>query len=184
MWIESLSWWSIYHSLKFMTYNWTQLSTVWLSYAQHVYCRDKDGMEWENLKLAIPNRIITYVPQKCVYFLWWGKCVSAHCVIALTTLLLLKFVLILCACAPRSCAGPRCSWYICIQALLRLLSLHPYSNNECPVHGCSSSVNSDSISDHFLTPLHITIEHCVGGLIDCSDDTVTYGRSRAKSHFQ
>ena len=33
----------------------------------------------------------------------------------------------------------------CTQALLRLLSLHPYqSNSECPVHGCSSSVNSDS----------------------------------------
>ena len=43
--------------------------------------------------------------------------------------------------------APRTS---CIQALLRLLCLYPNSDSVCPVQGCSSSVNSESTSAHFL----------------------------------
>ena len=91
----------------------------------------------------------------------------------------------------RIATSPQCSWpkiwdhaldngvpgTSCTQALLRLLSFHPYSDNVCPVQGCSSSVNSESISAHFLaehTSLDITIEHCVDCLINCSDDILTY----------
>ena len=83
-----------------------------------------------------------------------------------------------------SAAGPRYGTIhfpgtFCTQALLGLLSLHPYSNNVCPVQGWSSSVNSESISAHFLaehTSLDITIKHCVDCLINCSDDILTYGK--------
>ena len=56
--------------------------------------------------------------------------------------------------------------------LLRLLSLHPYSDNVCPAEGFSSSMNSESISAHFLaehTSLDI-IEHCMDCLINFSHD--------------
>ena len=57
--------------------------------------------------------------------------------------------------------------------LLRLLSLHPYSDNVCPAQGFSSSMNSESISAHFLAE-HISldiIEHCMDCLINFSHDT-------------
>ena len=44
------------------------------------------------------------------------------------------------------------------------------------VSALSSSVNSESIGAHFLaehTQLDITIEHCIGCLIDSSDDILT-----------
>ena len=89
-------------------------------------------------------------------------------------------------------ASPDCSWpkvwdhalekgsfgTCCSLALLRLLSLHVFSDNQCPVKNCSLTVDKASISAHFIaehSTLDITIEQCVDALLNCSDEIFTYG---------
>ena len=68
----------------------------------------------------------------------------------------------------------------CSLALLRLLSLHTYSDNKCPVPNCSYVVGEDSLCSHFLadhTTLSITAEQCVYFLENCSEEIYSYGKT-------
>ena len=68
----------------------------------------------------------------------------------------------------------------CSLALLRLLSLHTYSDNKCPVPNCSYVVDEDSLCSHFLadhTTLSITAEQCVYFLENCSEEIYSYGKT-------
>jgi len=68
----------------------------------------------------------------------------------------------------------------CSLALLRLLSLHTYSDNKCPVPNCSYVVGEDSLCSHFLadhTTLSITAEQCVDILENCSEEIYSHGKA-------
>ena len=68
----------------------------------------------------------------------------------------------------------------CSLALLRLLSLHTYSDNKCPVPNCSYVVGEDSLCSHFLadhTTFSITAEQCVYFLENCSEEIYSYGKT-------
>ena len=68
----------------------------------------------------------------------------------------------------------------CSLAVLRLLSLHPLSDNRCPVADCTHEVGSEPLCVHFLaahTNLRITVEDCVSACINCTDDIFVYGQT-------
>ena len=68
----------------------------------------------------------------------------------------------------------------CSLAVLRLLSLHPLSDNRCPVADCTLEVGSEPLCVHFLaahTNLEITVEDCVSACINCTDDIFVYGQT-------
>ena len=68
----------------------------------------------------------------------------------------------------------------CSLALLRLLSLHVHSDNQCPIKSCSKTIEKDAVGAHFLkehTSLDITIGQCTDYLIDCSDEIYNYGKT-------
>ena len=67
----------------------------------------------------------------------------------------------------------------CIQALLRFLSLHTFSDNKCPVPSCTQVIGSEPPCIHFLsshTSLSITVDDCVTSLINCSEDIFIFGK--------
>ena len=67
----------------------------------------------------------------------------------------------------------------CSLAILRLFSLHVFSDNNCPFSGCSQTVTNREIVAHFLssrTALNFTAEQCVGSLKSRSESTFNYGK--------
>ena len=68
----------------------------------------------------------------------------------------------------------------CIQAVLRLLSLHLHSNSTCPVPDCNISLNTESPCSHFLShhsELTISIDELIDACVHCSDLLFSYGKS-------
>ena len=47
----------------------------------------------------------------------------------------------------------------CALAMLRFLSLHTFSNNLCPIPGCSNSVESEPLCAHFLADQYKHPDH-------------------------
>ena len=64
-------------------------------------------------------------------------------------------------------------------ALLRLLSLHAFSDRKCPVPDCSHITDEkDSLCTHFLdshTSLQMNINQCVDIITNCSEDMFSIG---------
>ena len=60
----------------------------------------------------------------------------------------------------------------CIQAVLKLLSLHPHSNNVCPVPDCNIFLDTKSPSSNFLfhhSELTVSIDELIDACVHCSD---------------
>ena len=67
----------------------------------------------------------------------------------------------------------------CIQAVLKLLSLHILSNNMCPVPNCNISLDSELPCSHFLShhsELTASIEDIIDACVHCSDSLFIYGK--------
>ena len=67
----------------------------------------------------------------------------------------------------------------CIQAVLKLLSLHILSNNMCHVPNCNISLDSESPCSHFLShhsELTASIEDIIDACVHCSDSLFIYGK--------
>ena len=68
----------------------------------------------------------------------------------------------------------------CIQAVLKLLSLHLHSKNTCPVPDCNISLDTNSPCTHFLSyhsELTISIGDLTDACVHCSDSLFIYGKS-------
>ena len=66
---------------------------------------------------------------------------------------------------------------ICIQAVLKLLSLHLHSKNTCPVPDCNISLHTNSPCTHFLS-YHSELTISIGDLTDaCVHCSKIYGKS-------
>ena len=71
----------------------------------------------------------------------------------------------------------------CTLALLRFLSLHTYSDNQCPFANCVHNIGTESPCAHFLaahTNLSATVDDCVHSCINCTEDMFIYGQSLFK----
>ena len=70
---------------------------------------------------------------------------------------------------------------ICSLAVLRLLSLHTFSDKKCPVPDCTHVVETtESPCVHFLaahTNLEITVDDCVNSCVNCTEDVFVYGQT-------
>ena len=67
----------------------------------------------------------------------------------------------------------------CSLAILRLFSLHVFSDNNCPFSGCSQTITNSEIVAHFLsshTALNFTAEQCVESLKSRSESIFNYGK--------
>ena len=67
----------------------------------------------------------------------------------------------------------------CSLAILRLFSLHVFSDNNCPFSGCSQTVTNSEIVAHFLsshTALNFTARQCVESLKSRSESIFNYGK--------
>ena len=90
-------------------------------------------------------------------------------------------------------SSPDCSWpqiwdhaldkgafgTTCSLAILRLFSLHVFSDNNCPYSGCSHTVTNSEVVAHFLsshTTLNFTAEQCVESLKSRSESIYDYGK--------
>ena len=90
-------------------------------------------------------------------------------------------------------SSPDCSWpqiwdhalekgafgTTCLLAVLRLFSLHVFSDNKCPFNGCSQTVTNSEIVAHFLsshTTLNFTAEQCMESLKSRSESIYNYGK--------
>ena len=65
----------------------------------------------------------------------------------------------------------------CIQAVLKLLSLHLHSNNICPVPDCNISLDAYSLCTHFLShhsELTVSIDKLIDACVHCSDSLFIY----------
>ena len=74
----------------------------------------------------------------------------------------------------------------CSLAILRLFSLHMFSDYNCPFSGCSQTVTNSEIVAHFLsshTALNFTAEQCVESLESRSESIFNYIWQRSKSSF-
>ena len=72
----------------------------------------------------------------------------------------------------------------CTLALLRFLSLHTYSDNQCPFANCVHNIGTESPCAHFLaahTNLSATVDDCVHSCINCTEDMFIYGQSLFKN---
>ncbi|CAI8020490.1 hypothetical protein GBAR_LOCUS12264 [Geodia barretti] len=73
------------------------------------------------------------------------------------------------------------SWpKFCIQAVLKFLSLHPHSDNTCPIPNCGILLDTHSICSHFLSDhseLTVTTQEITDACICCSDSIFIFGRS-------
>ena len=68
----------------------------------------------------------------------------------------------------------------CIQAVLKLLSLHPHSDNTCPVPNCGILLNNQCLYTHFLSAhseLTVSIGEFVDACVHCTNSVFVYGRS-------
>ena len=68
----------------------------------------------------------------------------------------------------------------CIQAVLKFLSLHPHSDNTCPIPNCGILLDTHSICSHFLSDhseLTVTTQEITDACICCSDSIFIFGRS-------
>lgn len=90
-------------------------------------------------------------------------------------------------------SSPDCSWpqiwdhaldkgafgTTCTLAVLRMFSLHVFSDNNCPFSGCSQTVTNSEVVAHFLsshTTLNFTAEQCVESLKSRSESIYDYGK--------
>ena len=68
----------------------------------------------------------------------------------------------------------------CIQAVLKFLSLHPHSDNTCPIPNCGILLDTHSTCSHFLSDhseLTVTNQEVTDACICCSDSIFIFGRS-------
>ena len=68
----------------------------------------------------------------------------------------------------------------CIQAVLKFLSLHPHSDNTCPIPNCGILLDTHSTCSHFLSDhseLTVTTQEITDACICCSDSIFIFGRS-------
>ena len=68
----------------------------------------------------------------------------------------------------------------CIQAVLKFLSLHPHSDNTCPIPNCGILLETHSICSHFLSDhseLTVTTQEITDACICYSDSIFIFGRS-------